>query len=148
MAQAGFSWGGFVVRLLAALLLVFATYNPEGISFFHWIFPPTPGETGVASHLHGFTPLKAMAGLGLVAGWVVFLQATRRSLGLGGSLLVLGIFGCTIWAMIYYGLLTPGSSKAIANLVLTALGLVLGVGMSWSLLTSRMSGQVDTDEVG
>jgi hypothetical protein len=147
MAQAGFSWGGFAVRLLAAMLLVFATYNPEGFSFFHWVIAPKPGETGAVSYLHGFTPLKAIVGLGLAAGWVVFVQATRRSLGLGGTLLVLGIFGCTIWAMIYYGLLSPGSSKTIAYLILIALGLVLAVGMSWSLLTTRMTGQVDTDNV-
>ena len=81
---------------------------------------------------HGFTPLKAFAGLGLLAAWVVFLQATRRSLGAGGALLVLALFGCTIWAMVYYGVLSPTSSKAIAHLILIAVALVLAIGVSWS----------------
>lgn len=83
MPSNGFSWGGFFARLGAALLLVYVTYNPERFSFFHWIFQPKPGETGMMGLLHGFTPIKAFAGLGLVACWVVFLQATRRSLGAG-----------------------------------------------------------------
>jgi hypothetical protein len=148
MASAGFSWSGFLARLAGALLLVYATYNPERFSFFHWIFQPKPGETGLAGLVHGFTPIKAFAGLGLVAVWVVFLQATRRSLGAGGALLVVGLFGCTIWAMIYYGVISPTSSKAIAHLILIAVSLVLAIGLSWSHISRRLSGQMDTDNVG
>jgi hypothetical protein len=148
MSSGSFSWGGFFARLGAALLLVYATYNPERFSFFHWIFQPKPGETGLSGLLHGFTPIKAFAGLGLVACWVVFLQATRRSLGAGGALLVIGLFACTIWAMIYYGVIAPTSSKAIAHLVLIAVSLVLALGLSWSHITKKLSGQVDTDAVG
>ena len=148
MASEGFSWSGFLLRLLAAVVLVYATYNPEGVSFFHWVLQPRAGETGIAAYLHGFTPLKAFAGLLLLAAWVVFLQATRRSLGASGALLVLGLFGCTIWAMVYYGVLSPTSSRAIAHLVLLAVSLVLAIGLSWSLLTRKLTGQMDTDNVG
>jgi hypothetical protein len=148
MASAGFSWSGFFARLAGALLLVYATYNPERFSFFHWIFQPRPGETGLAGLVHGFTPIKAFAGLGLVAVWVVFLQATRRSLGAGGALLVIGLFGCTIWAMIYYGVISPTSSKAIAHLILLAVSLVLAIGLSWSHISRKLTGQMDTDNVG
>jgi len=148
MASSGFSWGGFLARLAGALLLVYATYNPERFSFFHWIFEPRPGETGLGGLLHGFTPIKAFAGLGLVAVWVVFLQATRRSLGAGGALLVVALFACTIWSMIYYGVISPTSSKAIAHLILIAVSLVLAIGLSWSHITQRLSGQTDTDNVG
>ncbi len=148
MPSGGFSWGGFFARLAGAVLLVYATYNPERFSFFHWIFEPKAGESGVAGLVHGFTPLKAFAGLGLVAVWVVFLQATRRSLGAGGALLVIGLFACTIWATIYYGVIAPTSSRAIAHLVLLAVSLVLAIGLSWSHITQRLSGQTDTDNVG
>lgn len=147
MAEQGFSWSGLFMRLAAALVLVYATYNPEGVSFFHWTFQPKPGETGLMAYLHSFTPLKAFAGLALIAGWVVFLQATRRSLGAGGALLVLALFGCTIWAMIYYGAISPTSSKAIAHLILIAVSLVLAIGLSWSHISRRLSGQMDTDNV-
>ena len=148
MASVGFSWSGFFARLAAALLLVYATYNPERFSYFHWVFQLRPGETGVSGLVHDFTPIKAFAGLGLVALWVVFLQATRRSLGAGGALLVVGLFGCTIWAMIYYGVISPTSSKAIAHLILIAVSLVLAIGLSWSHISRKLTGQMDTDNVG
>ncbi len=148
MAKTGFSWTSFLLRLVGALALVYATYNPEGLSYFHWVFSRAPGETGLASYLHGFTPLKGFAGVLLVAAWVVFLQAARRSLGVGGAVLVLALFACVIWAMIYYGALSPTSSRAIAHLVLVAVSLVLAIGMSWSHLSRRLSGQLDTDNVG
>jgi hypothetical protein len=147
MAAKDFSWAGLLGRLVAALVLVYATYNPEGVSFFHWTFQPKPGESGLMAYIHSFTPLKAFAGLALVAAWAVFLQATRRSLGAGGALLVLGLFGCTIWAMIYYGVISPTSSKAIAHLILIAVSLVLAIGLSWSHISQRLSGQLDTDNV-
>ena len=148
MPSEGFSWSGFLLRLLAAVVLVYATYNPEGVSFFHWVLQPRAGETGIAAYLHGFSPLKGFAGLLLLAAWVVFLQATRRSLGASGALLVMGLFGCTIWAMVYYGVLSPTSSKTIAHLVLLAVALVLAIGLSWSLLSRKLTGQMDTDNVG
>ena len=148
MAKPGLSWGGIGLRLVAALLLVYATYNPQGISFFHWAIQPKTGETGIAGILHGFTPLKAFAGLALIAAWVVFLQAAQRSLGAGGAILVVGLFACTIWAMIYYGMISPTSSKAIAHMILIAVSLVLAIGMSWSHISRRLSGQQDTDNVG
>jgi hypothetical protein len=43
---------------------------------------------------------------------------------------------------------SPTGSAAIAHIALVAVGLVLGVGMSWSLLSRRLTGQVDTDQVG
>jgi hypothetical protein len=142
------SWGGVAVRVVGALLLVYATYNPEGVSFYHWLAQPKPGETGAAGLLHGFTPFKAFVGLALLAAWVVFVQAARRSLGTGGALLIIALFGVSIWALIYYGAISPTSSRAIAHLVLIAISLVLGIGMSWSLISRRMTGQVDTDTVG
>ncbi|MEO8633969.1 MAG: DUF6524 family protein [Gemmatimonadales bacterium] len=148
MAKADLSWGGILLRLVAALVLVYATYNPQGVSYFHWAIQAKTGETGLGGILHGFTPLKAFAGLVLVAAWVVFLQAAQRSLGAGGAILVVGLFACTIWAMIYYGVISPTSSKAIANLILIAVSLVLAIGMSWSHISRRLSGQMDTDNVG
>lgn len=147
MATDGFSWRGLFFRLIASLVLVYLTYNPEGLSFFHWTFQPRPGETGAMAYIHSFTPLKAFAALALIAAWAVVVQATRRSLGAGGALLVLGLFGCTIWAMIYYGAINPTSSKAIAHLILVAVSLVLAIGLSWSHLSRRLSGQLDTDNV-
>ncbi len=148
MASDGFSWGGFLARGAAAFLLVYLTYNPEGFSFIHWVIEPKAGGTGLGAYVAGFTPLKALAGIALIAAWVVFLQATRRSLGIGGAVLILAIFGCSIWALIYYGAISPHSTRAVAHLVLVALAIVLAVGVSWSHFTRRLTGQQDTDTVG
>ena len=71
------------------------------------------------------------------AAWVVYLQAARRSLGVGGAVLILALFGCSIWALVYYGAISPHSSRAIAHLVLIALAIVLAVGVSWSHITRK-----------
>lgn len=39
-------------------------------------------------------------------------------------------------------------SAAIAHLALVAIGLVLGVGMRWAPVSRRLTGQLDTDQVG
>lgn len=141
MASNEISLGGVAARVLAAAVLVFCTYNPEGMSFYHWAIAPV--VHGSAS----FTPLKFLAGVVLLAGWVIFLQATRRSIGPTGALLVAAITGGVIWLLIDQNLVSASSGKGIAHIVLIALALVLGVGMSWSHFSRRLSGQSDTDVV-
>jgi hypothetical protein len=54
--------GGIALRALAALVLVFSTYNPDGYSFYHWTLAPLlhhTASTGPAS-------LKFLAGVVLV----------------------------------------------------------------------------------
>jgi hypothetical protein len=52
-----------------------------------------------------------------------------------------------IWLLITYKLVSASSSRGMANVVLISLGLCLGVGLSWSFISRRISGQVDTDIV-
>lgn len=91
-------------------------------------------------------PVKLLVGLVLAGGWVFFVQATRRSIGWKGAALVLAILAALVWALIDWRLLDPASSRTIAHLVLVALALVLTLGMTWSHLSRRLSGQVDTDD--
>jgi Family of unknown function (DUF6524) len=140
----GPSLGGVVGRAIAALLLVFATYNPEGQSFYHWAIAPlihgttTPGPLSV----------KFLAGLALAAGWVVFLTATRRSIGMGGALLVLAIAGGIVWMLMDFGVVSARSARGITYVVEICTALMLAVGMSWSLLSQKITGQVDVDRTG
>jgi hypothetical protein len=92
--------------------------------------------------------LKFLAGVVLAIGWVVVLQATRRSMGLAGAALALALCSGLIWLLVEQHLVSPTGSAAIAHIALVAIGLVLGAGMSWSLLSRRLTGQVDTDQVG
>lgn len=141
MATETLSWPGVLVRLVAALALVFLTWNAEGWSYYHWAIAPLPDG------IHTFSPVKFLAGTVLLAGWVVFLQATRRSIGLMGTALVAAICGGVIWLLISSGIISATSGKGIARVVIIAIAIILAVGMSWSHVSRRITGQADTDVV-
>lgn len=135
---------GLLFRLFLAVAVVFATFNPWGASFYDWALVPLVAADGGLGTLD---PLKVLAGLLLLVGWVVCVQATRRSLGLTGALLVVAIFGTLIWFLVDRGLLSPTGSRGIATIILVLVSAVLAIGMSWSHLSRRLTGQVDTDQV-
>ena len=89
-----------------------------------------------------------MAGLALAAGWVVFLTATRRSIGIGGALLVLAITGGIVWLLMDFGVVSARSARGITYVVKICTALMLAVGMSWSLLSQKITGPVDVDRTG
>jgi hypothetical protein len=84
----------------------------------------------------------------LIVAWVVFLQATRRSIGILGAVLVTAVCGGVIWLLIDYNVVSATSTRGITRVVLFALSVVLGVGMSWSHVSRKITGQGDTDIVG
>ncbi|MGI0025481.1 MAG: DUF6524 family protein, partial [Nitrososphaera sp.] len=92
-------------------------------------------------------PLKFLAGVVLLIGWVVFLQATRRSMGIVGVVLAVAFSAGLIWLMIEWELFSASNLRTMTHLVLIIISAVLAVGMSWSHINRRLSGQVDTDEV-
>ncbi len=133
----GITWIGILLRLLAAGVLVFATYNPEGYSYFHW----------VRGNMEEALPLKAFAGVLLLIGWTIFIRATLRSLGAFGLLLAFAFFGTLIWLIVYYGLIPSHSVKTITYIIEVVLCGVLATGLFWSHIRRRITGQVDTDEL-
>jgi hypothetical protein len=137
MSARGFNFASFLGRLAAALALVFATYNPSGYSYFHWVEQSLPA----------FDPLVAFAGVVLLIGWVMFIRATARSLGLLGILLAAGFFGTLLWLVIDRGWLAADNLQLITYIVLVLLSAILAVGMSWSHIRRRLTGQLDVDEV-
>ena len=62
--------------------------------------------------------------------------------------LVSALGGGIIWLLIQWHVLSPTSLTAITHIVLVLLSIVLTVGMSWSIVSRRLSGQMDTDDVG
>lgn len=141
MAADSISWLGIFLRWLAALFLVFLTWNAEGWSYYHWTIQPLLEGAG------SFSALKFLAGMLLIAAWVVFLQATKRSIGILGAALVAAIAGGVIWLLISSGIVSANSGRGMARVVLIGLSLILAVGMSWSHLSKRLTGQADTDVV-
>ena len=134
--MASFSPTGILARFLGALVLVFATYNPSGYSYFHWT---------VATK--SWSPYIVLAGVVLIVGWTVFIRATKRSLGLIGFLLALAFFGTLLWLIIDVGIVPANSTLAIAFVVEVLAAAILAVGMSWSHIRRRLSGQTDVDSL-
>jgi hypothetical protein len=135
MARKEFDFGSFLLRFGASLMLVFLTYNPSDYSWVGWLSSETPMVYKVA------------AGVVLGIGWVIFLRATWNSLGAIGTILASAFFAVIIWLLIEWDLLTLGSGSTFQWVFLFMLSGVLAVGMSWSHLRRRMSGQYDTDEI-
>jgi hypothetical protein len=82
-------------------------------------------------------------GVLLIIGWAIFLHATYESLGRLGIILALAFFGTLVWLLIDLGVLAAGSVSAVTWIVLVCLAALLAIGLSWSALWRRMTGQVD-----
>jgi Family of unknown function (DUF6524) len=141
MAASRFTFQSFLIRLVFALVLVYASYNPSGYSWFHWA-----KETLFADSLT-ITPGFAMATVVLLIGWVVYIRATLRSLGPIGLGLAFAFFGIIVWWLVDIGLIGVDSVSVMTYIVLFLFGAILSTGMSWSHIRRRMSGQLDVDEV-
>lgn len=134
-----FSWGNYLLRLLGAVMLVFLTYNPEQMSFYHWVRP-------VIADFARFEVLMAFAGVVLLIGWAIYLRATMRSLGAFGTLLAVAFFATLIWVLVTYTPIPWDNLKVVTYLALAAAAAVLSVGISWSHVRRRLTGQLDVDE--
>jgi hypothetical protein len=132
-----FGFLDFLWRWVTALLLVFATYNPSGKSYFHWVKGALAGE--------GLGPVHYFTGVVLIAGWTVFLIATERSLGALGSIIGAALIGTGLWLLVDVGVLRANEMSTVAWLALFALGTLLAIGMSWSHIWRRISGQLEVD---
>ncbi|MCB1596406.1 MAG: hypothetical protein KDI87_01725 [Gammaproteobacteria bacterium] len=128
-----------LLRLLFALLIVLLTFNPSGFSFLHWA-----KDAFMSSSLG---PLHFLAGIALLIGWVVFVQATTQSLGMSGILLVAALFGVLVWMLFFYDVVKTSSTSTITWIVLIAVSVVLTVGVSWAHIRRRLSGQATVDEI-
>jgi hypothetical protein len=143
MAANGFGLGNFFIRFLAALALVFATYNPlDNLSYYRWAIEPLLKLADGGP----FSATKALVGLVILIGWLVFLRATHRSLGAIGLFLAVAFFAILIWLLFEQGWITVDSTGVLTWLALTAVAGVMAAGMSWSHVRRRMSGQLDTDD--
>ncbi len=126
---------GIVLRFLFALLLVLLSYNPSGHSYFHWVY----------NEVDAITPYVVIAGLVLLIGWGTYIKATLNSLGALGIVTLVALLGCLVWLFIYWGWLSLNDVSALVWIIEILLAALLTVGMCWSHITRRMSGQVDVD---
>jgi hypothetical protein len=126
---------GILIRFLAALVLVFATWNPMGWSFVDWFMGSLPNVTAGL----------VFAGIVLMIGWFLFLHATLESLGLLGIILALAFFGSLTWLVFDLDLLSTGQ-EVLSYVGLVVIAAILAVGMAWSHIWRRLSGRVEVEE--
>jgi len=124
----------FLARFAFALVVVFATYNPEGVSYYHWL-----REGG------GAMPLKAFLGVVLLIAWVFLLRTAWSSLGTLGLVLTAAFFGTLLWVILSFAHVVARGARPITYLVEIALAGVLSVGLGWARTRQKVTGQVDVD---
>lgn len=142
MAATKFTAGSYLLRLLSALALVCATYNPLAPwSFYEWAVVPALSDFSL------ITPVQALVGIILLIGWVILLRATARSLGVIGILLGVALCAAVIWLLVDQGWIALGENEVLSWVIIIAVSLLLGTGLSWSHIRRRITGQLDVDEV-
>lgn len=133
--DARISWFGVLARLVAAIAVVLLTYNPTGHSFYHWAMRDFANLNAV----------KAFSGALLLVGWVICIRAALTSLGALGLVLSALVLGTLVWVLADYGILDPDRPSLLSWISLIIIGIILGIGLSWSLLRTRVTGQVEVD---
>jgi len=128
---------GFLLRWAFAFILLVATFNPTQYDYYHW----------VSANYANSTSLALLFGLLLLIGYIIYLRATFRSIGRIGMFLVLAVVGALFWVLYDMGFLTLENNSLNTWLGLFALSAVLGIGLSWSLVRRKLTGQADIDDV-
>ena len=127
---------GFLLRWVFAFLLVVLTYNPTPWNYVRW----------VSANWQAQMPLALLFGLLLFVGYVVYVSATLRSIGVFGMVLVAALVAALLWVLYDWGLLSLTDTGLMTWMGILALSVILAVGMTWSIIWKRLSGQVDVDE--
>ncbi|MSO65861.1 MAG: hypothetical protein EXQ85_08720 [Alphaproteobacteria bacterium] len=132
-----FNLSGLPSRFVFSLLVVFATYNPSGYSFYHWLID----VNSALISLKIFTSL-----LVIILYYAMFrvLYAAFRLSGLVAASLAALLFS---FLLITHSLSQGSGSEwsfyflLAQYVVLFSLAIVLAFGLSWSHLIQRLTGQ-------
>lgn len=137
MAVKSFGWGGFFIRWIVALVLVLGTFNTTQYCYYRWVTDPGSGNL----------PLKVLVGVALLIVLIIYARSTLRSIGAVGLVLAAAFFGALVWVLIDFGLLEPEGSAVMTYILLVVIASILAVGISWSHVRRRISGQSDVDDI-
>lgn len=128
---------GFIIRWVFALMLLAATYNPTEWNYVRW---------SMANYEKSLS-LTVLFGLILLVGYIIYLRATLRSIGVFGMILILAVVGTVLWVLFDQGVVSYADPTINTVIGIVALSLVLAVGLSWSIVRRRLSGQADVDDI-
>jgi len=125
-----------LIRWAAALILVMITYNPTSFNYVNWARASYDAQLSVV----------ILLGLILFVAYAIFVRATLQSIGKIGIGLVVAVIAVLLWVLYDKGLLDPANSTVMTWIGLVTLSFVLGIGLSWSIIRRRISGQLDVRE--
>jgi hypothetical protein len=117
-------------RWLISATLVFASYNPSGHSYWHWATAPG-----------GSPSLEACIGIFLLAAWVAVARMAFAALGYRGVAAVVSLIIAAIVFRVGLGWLIFANVAVTGYTILLWISTVLGIGLSWSFLQRRISGE-------
>jgi hypothetical protein len=120
--------------------LVVATYNPTRFSYVRWLIEVMNDAE------RSLGPEHFVVGVILVTGWTILIVATQKSLGPLGLLLAAAIIGGVVWLLTDIGLVSVASVSMLTWVILLCLALLLAVGLSWSHVWRRLTGQYEVDD--
>jgi hypothetical protein len=127
--------GAIVPRVAFAVALVLLTWNPSGWSYVDWALRDRSA----------FDAVKAFVGVLLLGGWIFCWRSAWVSLGAVGIVLVAALVATIVGMLVQFHLVEPGSTQTLLWIVLVSVGIVLGVGLAWSKVRQRATGQVEAD---
>jgi len=127
--------GAMISRVAFAVALVLLTWNPSGWSYVDWALRDRSA----------FDAVKAFCGVLLLGGWVFCVRSAWVSLGVIGLVLVGLLLATIVWMLVQFGVVRADSSNTLAWIAIVAVGIALGVGVSWSKVRQSVSGQVEAD---
>ena len=128
---------GFIIRWIFAFVLLAATYNPTEWNYVRWSM--VNYETRLS--------LTALFGLILLVGYIIYLRATLRSIGVFGMILILAVVGTVLWVLFDQGVVSFADPTINTWIGIVALSVVLAIGLSWSIVRRRLTGQTDVDDI-
>lgn len=128
---------GFVIRWIFAFVLLAATYNPTQWNFIRW--SQENFETNMS--------MTVLFGLILLVGYIIYLRATLRSIGIFGMALILAVVATLLWVLYDQGFIDLNNPTLNTWIAIFALSIVLAVGLSWSIVRRRLTGQTDVDDL-
>lgn len=132
MGGGRFDYSSVIIRFLFSLFFVLATYNPSGVSYFHWIQSLSD------------LPLKLLVGLILLGIYAMLAVSTWKLIGGFGVALMVLVCATAGWTLWELGVIDLGSLSAVSTGFLVMLAVIFTAGMSYSGIHTRLTGLLHT----
>ena len=132
-----FDFWAFLIRLFAALFIVFSTYNPSGVSYYHWVVETWPRDWLLQVPI---LPLYLVA-------YGLLLRATFRGLRPIGIVLAIALMGTIVWLLLDVGFIRLASLGDFGLVLLYMIAGLLAAGVSWMRVWTRLTGQASYDDL-